>query len=162
MQYIPVLYGKKCWDAVLNCQSPEELRKCTLIVQKEIGRPGDPTDINADGSAGWHEKIRRSLGYIEANYMEDVSLEMTAQYAESSVFYLSRLFRQELDMTFLEALTDVRLIHAVELMRENKMSLASIAERVGYPNAGYFYRLFKRNMGVSAARVKELLEESGI
>ena len=118
--------------------------------------------MNADGAVGRHEKIRRSFGYIEANYREDVSLEMTAQYAESSVFYLSRLFRQELDMTFLKVLTDVRLIHAVELMRENRMSLAAIAERVGYPNAGYFYRLFKRNMGVSAARVKELLEESGI
>lgn len=148
------LKKKLCWDEIRNCKNIEALREYASGVWEEAA---DETVKRGDDAETENENIRKSMGYIEQNYMEDLSLDAVAQFSGISMFYLSRLFRQELGRTFLEVLTDVRLIHAVELMETSEMSLAKIAEQVGYQNAGYFYKLFSKNMGIQAGRMREAL-----
>ena len=57
-------------------------------------------------------------------------------------------------MTYSEYLQDIRLKKARQLLEETDLSVADIAEQVGYHNKGYFYKLFTRKYGVTPAQYR--------
>lgn len=66
-----------------------------------------------------------------------------------SSFYFSRLFRTSYNQTFLEYLTAYRIDRAVELLQQTDIPVREIAVRVGYTDANYFTKVFKRHLGVT-------------
>ena len=42
-----------------------------------------------------------------------------------------------------------RIDKAIEMMKTTDLSIREIAERVGYVNSNYFYKLFKKYMGLN-------------
>ena len=91
--------------------------------------------------------VLKAVRCIESEFAEDLSLDMVAEKIGISPFYLSRLMKQELGVTFVEYLTLVRMSEAVRLAEETEDTLAVIAAKTGYQNAAYFCRVFKKNMG---------------
>lgn len=103
------------------------------------------------------EYIERTIIYMEKHYMEDISLEQTAQDSGISSFYLSRLLKQELNQTFVEILTDIRMRHALQLLWKGNYTVKEIAEQSGYSNITYFYKVFKKYTGVNIGEMREYL-----
>ena len=66
-----------------------------------------------------------------------------------SSFYFSRYFRTAYNQTFIEYLTEYRIQQAVRLLEETTIPVREIAFRVGYADAGYFSKVFKRHVGVT-------------
>lgn len=91
--------------------------------------------------------VRAAYQYIEEHYHQDISLDMVAEKVGISPFYLSRLFKQECGRNFIEYLTMLRVEKAKELARNTKMSIVEISECIGYQNATYFCRIFKKSTG---------------
>lgn len=88
--------------------------------------------------------------YIEDRYMlESLTMKDTARYLHISPQHLSRIFRQETGITFMEYLTRVRLRHARELLASSTLRIYEVAERTGYSNQHYFSNAFKKVIGVS-------------
>ncbi len=88
--------------------------------------------------------------YIEDRYMlESMTMKDTARYLHISPQHLSRIFRQETGITFMEYLTRVRLSHARELLAGSTLKIYEVAERTGYSNQHYFSNAFKKVIGVS-------------
>lgn len=74
-----------------------------------------------------------------------------------SPYYLSHLFREELNITFLEYLTMVRMEEAKKLLKDTSLSIVAIASQVGYEDASYFSKVFKRYVGISPAQYRKNL-----
>ena len=87
--------------------------------------------------------------WLEHHYMQDVSLDQAAEAMGMSSFYFSRLFRTSYNQTFLEYLTAYRIDRAVELLQQTDIPVREIAVRVGYTDANYFTKVFKRHLGVT-------------
>jgi len=108
-------------------------------------------------------KVRnaRSLGealkYIRENYQSDLTLEDVAQKICMSPYYLSHLFREELNITFVEYLTMVRMEEAKRLLKDTSQSIVAIAFQVGYEDASYFSKVFKKYVGISPAQYRKNL-----
>lgn len=100
--------------------------------------------------------IASALEYVEKEYHRDLSLEDVAEYVGITPFYMSRLFRRELQASFTEILTDMRMGKALELLWENGGSIREVSQRTGYVSLSYFYKVFKKYFGVTAG---ELLME---
>ena len=60
--------------------------------------------------------------------------------------YLSILFKDEVGVTYVKYLTNVRMDHARELLREG-YKVSQVSEMVGYSNYRYFCDVFKREVG---------------
>lgn len=69
--------------------------------------------------------------------------------------YVSRLFSQELGITFVEYLTELRIVEAAKFAASSKLSLKQIAEQTGYPNTAYLCRVFKRYTGKTIGQVRK-------
>ena len=85
--------------------------------------------------------------WLANHYMQDISLEEAAEAMGMSSFYFSRFFRTAYNRTFLEYLTSYRIERAEELLRQTDIPVREIAPRVGYTDANYFTKVFKRHCG---------------
>ena len=85
--------------------------------------------------------------WLANHYMQDISLEEAAEAMGMSSFYFSRFFRTAYNRTFLEYLTAYRIERAEELLRQTDIPVREIAPRVGYTDANYFTKVFKRHCG---------------
>lgn len=85
--------------------------------------------------------------WLKNHYMNDISLEQAAEAMGMSAFYFSRLFRTSYNQTFLEYLTEYRMERAAELLRMTDIPVREIAPLVGYTDANYFSKVFKRHIG---------------
>ncbi len=94
--------------------------------------------------------VKKACTYIEENYSnEDISLNMVAKYVGVSPNHFSTMFAQNMNKTFVEYLTDVRMEHAKILLRTTNMRTSDIAFEVGYHDSHYFSSLFKKNQNMT-------------
>ena len=95
------------------------------------------------------DRLQRSLEHLQRHYGEKIALERLAGMEYLSVSRYAALFHQLTGRSPQQYLIDLRLSNACQLLRETDLSISEVARRVGYEDALYFSRLFKRYMGVS-------------
>lgn len=95
--------------------------------------------------------LRGAAEFIAAHYSENIALDEVAESVHISPYYLSHLFRDELGITFIEYLTRTRVERAKQLLVDGKRTVAEVAREVGYEDAGYFSRVFKKLTGRTPA-----------
>ena len=93
--------------------------------------------------------IKKVCDYVEQNLSKDISLEMAADFAGVSSFYLSKLFKEEKGETFINFVSDKRLEKSCELLAETELSIKEITAQVGYNDQNYYSRIFKSKYGFS-------------
>lgn len=97
----------------------------------------------------------RVLQYVERHYAEnDLSYEQVADYAGVTKTYLSRLFRANTNMSYIEYLSRIRLTKADELLRTTDMPLRDITHAVGYLDESSFRRKYRAHFGHSVSDVR--------
>jgi two-component system response regulator YesN len=88
--------------------------------------------------------------YIRDHYdKEDLALQEVADAIKISSAYLSRLLRQEIGLSFIDFLTQVRIKQAIRMLHDPTMKIYEIADQVGYSSQHYFSSAFKKVLGVS-------------
>lgn len=93
--------------------------------------------------------------YIEAHYMEEMTLEDLAAHVSMNPAYLSRFFKKKLKSNFLEYLSRVRVQKAVALLSDPKVKVYEVSRRVGYKSVQHFYKIFKQQMGCTPSEFRE-------
>ena len=92
--------------------------------------------------------------YLEDNYMFDLSLDSVGEILHISPAYLSAQFKKYQKMNFLDCLTELRINAAKELLNDPFRSSAEVASMVGYEDASYFARAFKKRTGVTPTQYR--------
>jgi two-component system response regulator YesN len=87
--------------------------------------------------------------YIDAHICEKLSLQEVARYFNISSNYLSQLFKQHLKIGFNEYITHSKIEYAKTLLRKDDVKIYEIAEKLGFENAFYFSKVFKKVSGIS-------------
>ena len=101
--------------------------------------------------------IKQILDYIAQNYDKEISLSGIADQLNLDPSHVSRLFRQEVHVNFMEYLISVRLSRAKELLLSDRTaSIKEIGSKVGYVNPRSFNRIFKKYEGVTPGEYREI------
>ncbi|MFF2889701.1 ABC transporter substrate-binding protein [Paenibacillus sp. NPDC057967] len=93
--------------------------------------------------------------YMHDHYYEPISLDSISTATGYSAGYISRQFKEQLNMSPIHYLGKVRIEHASRLLLQSNATLQQIAEQVGYPDGFTLSRSFKRYKGVSPALFRE-------
>ena len=94
-------------------------------------------------------QLNDALSYIRIHHMSNLSLDEVAENVHVSPYYLSHLFREKLGVTFIEYVTGVRMEMAKNYLLHTRMPIAAIAEKLGYDDAGYFGKVFRKYTGTT-------------
>ena len=95
------------------------------------------------------EDIGKAVDHILAHYCENITLSDVGQVVGLNTAYLSRKFKEETGINFVDYVNKVRIDRAKELLESKDMTIHEVAETVGFSNDTYFSRLFKNMEGIS-------------
>lgn len=107
------------------------------------------------------QTIDKVIKIINKKYFErDLSLKYVADELNISDSYLSRLFKKEIDMNFMDYLTLIRIEKAKKFLTDTIMKNSEIAYRIGFNDAGYFSQVFRKKMNMTPSEYREKCDKS--
>ena len=90
------------------------------------------------------------LAYIDENYTRDITLDQLCTAAGGlSEQYLCRLFKQTTGMRPMEYMLRRRISAARTYLERTDLPISDVALRSGFHNTSYFYRNFRKFVGLS-------------
>ena len=96
-----------------------------------------------------YQNVMKAKAYIDANYVNPITVETLADSLEINRSYFSTTFKREIGKSPQQYLVDVRLSKAAELMTEQGYSASAAALSSGYTDIFNFSKMFKRKYGLS-------------
>ncbi|MGG1518704.1 AraC family transcriptional regulator [Paenibacillus oryzisoli] len=102
-----------------------------------------------------HSMMEQTIAYIRQHYAEPITLESLAEQQGMKAKYFSHLFQKYTGLGPIHYLIQYRMKMAYELLMTTPFAVGDIARSVGYPDAYYFSRLFKKHYGMSPTALKE-------
>ncbi len=103
----------------------------------------------------YSQNITSAVEYIKEHYSENISLGDVAAYTCLNKNYLADLFRKELDTTFVNYLTGIRIDQAKRYLKETDLKMYEISYSVGYSDYAYFSTLFKKHTGQTLSQFRK-------
>lgn len=101
----------------------------------------------------FQENIRHSkliddvLKYVEENLDKPITLNKISEELYISRNYLGRIFKEHMNISFTEYLTNTRINKARKLLLTGNYMIYEVADIVGFENPAYFSALFKKVLG---------------
>jgi AraC family transcriptional activator of pobA len=104
---------------------------------------GDHTGVSAE------PVVAEVLAYIDTHYQDPISLRDVAQAVHLSRGHLTTVVGRKTGRTVLALITERRLAEARRLLADTSLAVEEIGRQVGYRDASYFARTFRRHHGTS-------------
>lgn len=104
--------------------------------------------------------IQSAQQYIINNYNRNLSIDEVAAHVNLNPSYFRHLFKDVLNVSFKEYITDLRLSHARKLLLDTNMNINRVIEEIGYTNISQFYRVFHQHYGMTPAEYRKTVSPS--
>jgi len=162
-QYAQQALRNQVFDYLLKPVKPDELMSAVAAAKCKIEQQKYKTQVvnEFEGNVGNYtttEKILYSfrnidvqvfsiLTFMAQNYHEDISLNTLAEKYHFTTVYLSRLIKKETGYSFVDILTCIRLMNAVDLLKDSKCKIHIVCDKVGFKDQRYFSQVFRKVFG---------------
>ena len=93
--------------------------------------------------------VQKAVSYISANYSYPITVEDISGYVGVSRSHLFRSFETILQESPKEYLTEFRIRQACYLLEHTALSIAAVANSVGFDNSLYFSKTFRKAKGMA-------------
>lgn len=110
-----------------------------LILKNESPSIATPKDADAS--------LQLTIQYMQDAYHTDINLDKLAEIAGMHPAYYSQRFKQKMNKSPIEFLTQLRMNKAKEILLVSAPQIRDLSGRVGYRDEFYFSRRFKENAG---------------
>lgn len=98
--------------------------------------------------------IEKCLTFIDLNYYNNINVDLLCKHVNYSRSYLSRLFKENTDLSIPEYINQVRMQKAKLLLKNTELNISEVAKSVGFVDPFYFSKTFKKFTGVPPANYK--------
>lgn len=140
-------------DYILKPFAKEEIEEALQRAMKKLEEASYRKQLEERARRSIPEEEQSSVDkikeYLDVNYMDStINLTSVSQKFGFNPSYLSRKFKQDTGVSFVEYLMKRRMERAVELAKSNVKMFCAAGE-VGIPDPNYFGRCFKKYVGQS-------------
>ncbi|OIJ13874.1 DNA-binding response regulator [Anaerobacillus arseniciselenatis] len=143
---------QKLIEEVEKALQVEEKRYRSDMIEKVV----DDSLVNIKSEEEHIGPIKKALDFIEENLEHPLTLKEVAAHVHLNSSYFSVLFKEHTNMKFSEYMTRSRIQKAKNLLLTTQLSVAEIAEAVGYTTSKYFIKTFKEYEGLTPSKYKKL------
>lgn len=102
-------------------------------------------------------RLLPALYYVKQNFRFKVRNEIVSGLCDMSPFRFSRSFRETYGITFQEYVIRYRILESCRLFKDPNATVTDVAYAIGFNDASYFSRTFRRYMGTSPSNYSEEL-----
>jgi AraC-like DNA-binding protein len=121
----------------VKIQSPEELAK----------------------RSSWNIRLKRILDYIDNNFQDKLLLGDIAQRERLSMTYLSHLFKDTLNKTFQDYVSEKRFDYACNLLKNTDDKIIDICLASGFSDVRYLNKMCRKTFGCTLKEYRKMLNE---
>jgi len=104
------------------------------------------------------DRISETIEFMQGHLDINLSLEQLARQAGQSVSQYSSKFKEKVGESPINFHIHLKMRRACELLDGTDMKVSAIAELLGYKDAAYFSRYFKKFQGCSPLQYREVLK----
>ncbi|WP_028561019.1 AraC family transcriptional regulator [Paenibacillus pinihumi] len=94
-------------------------------------------------------QISRTVSWLNLQYAQPLSIDHIAKSLGYHRTYLSKMFRAATGLSPMQYLLRIRMERAAQLLKEGQLSIKQIASSVGYNDALYFSKQFRKWSGLT-------------
>ncbi len=106
-------------------------------------------------------RVRACEDWLEAHYCEADALAQAVAHSGVPERSLKRRFKAATGVSLIERLQDIRIEQAKRLLEEGEQAVEAISLAVGYEDASFFRRLFRRRTGLSPSQYRRMFQPLG-
>lgn len=143
-------------QTVEECTSKSSIEK---LSQKAALRFAQ--EVQKSGMQHYSREIEAAVKYIHLHLHVPVTLEETAEAAGISASYLSRLFKKETGMLFVDYIQKERIEAACNMLTYSDYTAAQISEYLCFSTQSYFIKIFRKYTGTTPAKYKNIKFRTG-
>ena len=146
----PILVTDSATKSIFNLC--EEMRRATLSESgsfRKLALISELLDYVRQIKRHGGGRVAPAIEYVESHYAEDLDVKHLSEMCYMSEAHLFRLFKSETGMSPIEYKNSLRIRKAEELLLDRECGISEIATMLGFENACYFSRIFKRITGRS-------------
>ena len=126
-----------------------KLKVKTILAEVFVQHFYDMPDYDSNPAPHWFMHL---LGEMEQVENFTAGTERMTQLSRKSREHLSRITKKYLDLTPSEYINKLRVNYAANLLLNSNNSIIDICYLCGFQNLGYFYKVFRKEYGLSPAR----------
>lgn len=94
-------------------------------------------------------RLLPALYYVKQNFRFKVRNEPVSELCGMSPFRFSRSFRETYGITFQDYVVRYRILESCRLLKNPNSNITDVAYAIGFNDASYFSRTFRRYVGIS-------------
>jgi transcriptional regulator GlxA family with amidase domain len=113
------------------------------------------------GSAHSDAVVRTVERYLEQHHREGRVVADAVAHSAIPARTLKRRFKAATGRTLIEYLQNLRIEEAKRLLEAGALSVDDVSYEIGYEDASFFRRLFKRVVGLSPSRYRRMFQPMG-
>lgn len=96
-----------------------------------------------------HTYIQDAINFINSNYMNSITVNEIANHVNLSRSYLYKMFIKNLKVSPQKYLINLRMYKATLLLKNTKLPIGEVANKVGYTDSLLFSKTFSKYFSVS-------------
>jgi AraC-like DNA-binding protein len=98
---------------------------------------------------------QKAILFMKQNIEKPVTLNVIASQFRLSVSHFSRLFKQRTRYAPMDYFIQLKMQYACQLIDHTHMQVSEVSRELGYEDAFYFSRIFKKTIGISPLAYKK-------
>jgi len=149
-------FGHELKIKALICNLWEHLLSFSLDTTRTVSPPDPHATLD-------NQRIKAAIIYIQEKYMEPITLEDIANSIHLSKSECCRCFQRSLGITAFDYLIKYRIFESTcKIIRGEEVanSISSLAASVGFNNASYYNKIFKKYLGCTPTEYKKNLQNN--
>ena len=121
----------------------KELYSLLYTLIKEFPKPFEYKDKEL------HTYIQDAIDFINSNYMNSITVHEIAEHVNLSRSYLYKMFIKNLKISPQKYLINLRMYKATLLLKNTKLPIGEVANKVGYADSLLFSKTFSKHFSMS-------------
>ena len=138
------------FQGVEDCKTMQDLQTLSKTMQNDF-----VMRVHRIRNSAVSKPIQEVCDYIDLHLEENPSLNVISKHTKYSESYLSRKFREEMGVPVGTFIMQRRLERATDLLRNNKLTVKEIGERLKFCSSSNFSKHFKDIYGVVPSEWRE-------
>ncbi len=123
-------------------------RELILVIGRYLSEEGS---VNSDTL----NEVERAINYFNDNFTQEINIKDYASARHMSASWFIRNFKTITKLSPLQYIINLRITNAKALLINTDYPISKIASVVGFENALYFSRIFRKHTGMSPIEFKK-------
>lgn len=135
------------------------IKTLELLIMEFVNFSISPKDANFENKSD-KSNLKSALSYMHKNFRKDIKLKDVANSVYLSEKYFSNFFRKEMNCSFSDYLTKLRIDNACHMLSHTNDTISLIAQDSGFKWPNHFHYTFKKITGLTPKEYRKKNREA--